>query len=257
MLGAYMLTQNDILTERTKPDSIAVCSFPIDSHDCRRVARGTTSVINEGTIFPKRIRGTRQGPAYQVPYRAITPKANECANLLVPVALATTHVAYSSVRVEPSWMTIGHSAGIAAAQQLILHVDAIVQEGLRDAAALRAVLVLHIPPAQRLHGGELDLLALQAAAGNGAVRVLCVALLGGAAAQQRPAHAHLALDAAVVAAQGVGDGLACLAQVGTAEKAGALACLRGGTALFGHGHFGLCQAGRRGVGACAVFQLGQ
>lgn len=147
--------------------------------------------------------------------------------------------------------------GIATAQQLILHFGAIVQEGLRDAVALRAVLVLHIPPAQRLHGGELDLLALQAAAGNGAVRVLCVALLGGAAAQQRPAHAHLALDAAVVAAQGVGDGLACLAQVGTAEKAGALACLRGGTALFGHGHFGLCQAGRRGVGACAVFQLGQ
>ncbi len=115
MLGAYMLTQKDILKERTKPDSIAVCSFPIDSHDCRRVARGTTSVINEGTIFPKRIRGTRQGPAYQVPYRAITPKSDECANLLVPVALATTHVAYSSVRVEPSWMTIGHSAGIAAA----------------------------------------------------------------------------------------------------------------------------------------------
>ena len=115
MLGAYMLTQRDILTERTKPDSIAVCSFPIDSHDCRRVARGTTSVINEGTIFPKRVRGTRQGPAYQVPYRAITPKSGECVNLLVPVALATTHVAYSSVRVEPSWMTIGHSAGIAAA----------------------------------------------------------------------------------------------------------------------------------------------
>ena len=115
MLGAYMLTQKDILTDRTKPDSIAVCSFPIDSHDCRRVARGTTSVINEGTIFPKRVRGTRQGPAYQVPYRAITPKSGECENLLVPVALAATHVAYSSVRVEPSWMTIGHSAGVAAA----------------------------------------------------------------------------------------------------------------------------------------------
>lgn len=172
--------------------------------------------------------------------------------------LAVTHGLHGLVQageVQPVGLQQG--PGIAAAQQLILHVDAIVQEGLRDAAALRAVLVLHIPPAQRLHGGELDLLALQAAAGNGAVRVLCVALLGGAAAQQRPAHAHLALDAAVVAAQGVGDGLACLAQVGTAEKAGALACLRGGTALFGHGHFGLCQAGRRGVGACAVFQLGQ
>ena len=147
--------------------------------------------------------------------------------------------------------------GIATAQQLILHFGAIVQEGLRDAVALRAVLVLLLHPVQRPPGGELLRLGLQASAGNGAVRVVCVALLGGAAAQQRPAHAHLALGAAVVAAHGVGDGLACLAQVGTAEKAGALACLRGGTALFGHGHFGLCQAGRRGVGACAVFQLGQ
>ena len=50
-----------------------------------------------------------------MPYRAITPKAAECTNLLVPVALSATHVAYSSIRVEPSWMTIGQSAGVAAA----------------------------------------------------------------------------------------------------------------------------------------------
>ncbi|MCB1209589.1 MAG: FAD-dependent oxidoreductase, partial [Verrucomicrobiales bacterium] len=47
--------------------------------------------------------------------RAITPKADECSNLLVPVALSATHVAYSSIRVEPTWMMIGQSAGIAAA----------------------------------------------------------------------------------------------------------------------------------------------
>ena len=58
---------------------------------------------------------TKRGTAYQVPYRAITPKAGECVNLLVPVALSVTHVAYCSVRVEPAWMTIGHSAGVAAA----------------------------------------------------------------------------------------------------------------------------------------------
>ncbi|MEQ1859969.1 MAG: FAD-dependent oxidoreductase [Chthoniobacteraceae bacterium] len=115
MRGAHVLTQADILTHGAKPDSIAVASFPIDSHDCQRVARGAGEVINEGTIFPARDTVTRRGPAYQVPYRAITPKADECTNLLVPVALSATHVAYSSVRVEPAWMTIGHSAGIAAA----------------------------------------------------------------------------------------------------------------------------------------------
>jgi hypothetical protein len=126
MLGEYVLTQADILSNRTKPDSIAVCSFPIDSHDCRRVARGEQQVVNEGTIFPKRVRGTRQGPAYQVPYRAITPKAGECDNLLVPTALSSTHVAYSSVRVEPSWMTIGQASGIAAA--LAAKLDVKVQD---------------------------------------------------------------------------------------------------------------------------------
>ena len=58
---------------------------------------------------------TKRGTAYQVPYRAITPRAGECVNLLVPVALSVTHVAYCPVRVEPAWMTIGHSAGVAAA----------------------------------------------------------------------------------------------------------------------------------------------
>jgi hypothetical protein len=115
MRGAHVITQNDILTSPTKPDSIALASFPIDSHDCQRVARGEGEVVNEGTIFPVRVPDTKRGYAYQVPYGSITPKVEECTNLLVPVALSATHVAYSSVRVEPCWMTIGHSAGIAAA----------------------------------------------------------------------------------------------------------------------------------------------
>ncbi|SIO62547.1 FAD dependent oxidoreductase [Singulisphaera sp. GP187] len=115
MRGAYVLTQADILTNGVKSDPIAVASFPIDSHDCQRVARGANEVITEGTIFPVRLKGLSRGQAYQVPYRSITPKADECTNLLVPVALSASHVAYSSIRVEPSWMTIGQSAGIAAA----------------------------------------------------------------------------------------------------------------------------------------------
>jgi hypothetical protein len=115
MRGAYVMTQADILSTNTKPDPIAVVSFPIDSHDCQRIARGVDEVINEGTIFPDRLPGLKRGRVYHVPYRAITPKAAECANLLVPVALSASHVAYCSIRVEPAWMTIGHSAGIAAA----------------------------------------------------------------------------------------------------------------------------------------------
>jgi hypothetical protein len=115
MRGAYVMTQADILTTPEKPDPIAVASFPIDSHDCQRIARGDGEVINEGTIFPNRLPELKRGPAYQVPYRAITPAAAECGNLLVPVALSASKVAYSSIRVEPAWMTLGQSAGIAAA----------------------------------------------------------------------------------------------------------------------------------------------
>lgn len=114
MIGEYILSQKDIMEEPKKDDAIVVSSFPIDSHDCQRV--GTAKfVINEGTIMPVRVPGRKHGYAYHIPYRAITPKAAECANLLVPVALSCTHVGISSIRVEPTWMILGQSAGIAAA----------------------------------------------------------------------------------------------------------------------------------------------
>jgi hypothetical protein len=115
MKGIYFLTQADIQEKPAKDDAIAVSSFPIDSHDCQRVALPEGGVINEGTIFPVRLEGRRHGPAFHIPYRSILPQKVECTNLLVPVALSCTHVAISSIRVEPTWMTIGHSAGVAAA----------------------------------------------------------------------------------------------------------------------------------------------
>jgi len=114
MDGRYMLTQKDVLADPKKDDAIAVSSFPIDSHDCRRIAL-PDGVLNEGTIMPVRMPGRRHGFAYHIPYRSIMPSASECSNLLVPVALSATHVAYASVRVEPTWMAIGQSAGVAAA----------------------------------------------------------------------------------------------------------------------------------------------
>jgi hypothetical protein len=136
MDGRHTLTQKDIIDDPKKEDAIAVSSFPIDSHDCRRIAL-PDGVINEGTIYPVRIPGRRHGYAYHVPYRAITPASSECSNLLVPVALSATHVAYSSIRVEPTWMAIGQSAGIAAA----LAAKAGVSVQALDYAQLRARLL--------------------------------------------------------------------------------------------------------------------
>lgn len=115
MNGLYVLSQRDILEEPEKEDPVVVSSFPIDSHDCQRVALPEGGVVNEGTIFPVRMPGRGHGYPYHVPYRSLLPKSEECDNLLVPVALSCTHVAISSIRVEPTWMILGQSAGIAAA----------------------------------------------------------------------------------------------------------------------------------------------
>ena len=115
MKGVYVVSQKDIMDEPKKADPVVISSFPIDSHDCQRVALKDGGVINEGTIFPVRMNGKRHGYPYHIPYRAILPVPAECSNLLVPVALSCTHVAISSIRVEPTWMILGQSAGIAAA----------------------------------------------------------------------------------------------------------------------------------------------
>ena len=115
MQGVYVFTEHDVLTHLEKPDSVGISSFPIDSHDCQRIAFPEGGVINEGTIVPVRMPGRRHGYPSQIPYRALLPKPEECTNLLVPVALSATHVAFSSIRVEPTWMMLGQSAGIAAA----------------------------------------------------------------------------------------------------------------------------------------------
>lgn len=118
MVGDYFLTQKDILETKEKPDPIGIGSFPIDSHDCQRIVTPDGGFINEGTIFPAKTRINGRGIAYQIPYRCITPKAAECTNLLVPVCISASHVAFSSIRVEPAWMVMGESAGIAAAMAI-------------------------------------------------------------------------------------------------------------------------------------------
>lgn len=115
MRGEMIFTQNDIQKYPKKSNSICVSSFPIDSHDCQRIALNNGQVVNEGMMYLGHEPGTLHGTPHQVPYEAILPKKQQCSNLIVPVALSATHVAYSSIRVEPTWMTLGHSAGIAAA----------------------------------------------------------------------------------------------------------------------------------------------
>lgn len=108
MRGGHVVTQQDVQETRRKDDSIGMSSHFIDCHHVQRVALSETEFVNEGRIW-------RMGYAYQIPYRALTPKAAECGNLLVPGAASFTHVAFCTLRLESVWMITGHAAGIAAA----------------------------------------------------------------------------------------------------------------------------------------------
>ena len=107
MAGIYVMTQKDLQTEREKEDSVGMGSYTIDSHSVQRYMTLDGYVQNEGEVqYPVK--------PYQIPYRALLPKEGEASNLLVPVCLSASHVAYSSLRMEPQYMILGEAAGLAA-----------------------------------------------------------------------------------------------------------------------------------------------
>ncbi|WP_431207597.1 FAD-dependent oxidoreductase [Burkholderia cepacia] len=105
-------------------------AFPIDQHTVNRIAVDG-QVGTEGAIWQPLPR------PYPISYRSITPKYSEIRNLLVPVALSASHVAYSSIRVEPTFMITGQAAGAAAA----LAIDSRSSVQNIDYAKLSAILV--------------------------------------------------------------------------------------------------------------------
>jgi hypothetical protein len=129
MIGEYVMSQKDVQADLTKPDAIGMGSYNSDSHNVQRIVNDDGYVENEGDM---------QVPVtpYQIPYRVMLPKRAEATNLLVPVCFSATHVAYSTLRMEPQYMIIGHAAGVAAS--LAIKGNAAVQDV--DPAALIAAL---------------------------------------------------------------------------------------------------------------------
>jgi hypothetical protein len=112
MQGEYVVTQADCLGERRVEDGVALAAYTIDSHNTHRYVGSDGYVHNEGDV---QVRGF---PPYPISYRAIIPKTGECENLLVPVCLSASHVAYGSIRMEPVFMALGQAAATAAVQSM-------------------------------------------------------------------------------------------------------------------------------------------
>ncbi len=109
MLGAYIQTERDCTRSVDTPYSIGMGSYNMDSHNCARTITPEGFVQNEGDVQQS------PGGPYRISYGAILPKATECENLLVPVCLSSSHIAFGSIRMEPVFMILGQSAATAAA----------------------------------------------------------------------------------------------------------------------------------------------
>ncbi len=111
MVGEYVATQANCDNIAKVDDGVGMAAYTMDSHNCQRVVivkDGKAMVKNEGNV---EISG---GLPYDVSYRCLTPKREECDNLLVPVCLSASHIAYGSIRMEPVFMLLGQSAAKAA-----------------------------------------------------------------------------------------------------------------------------------------------
>jgi hypothetical protein len=116
MVGEYIMTEANCVGKLKVADSIGEAAYTMDSHNCQRVIVNGM-VRNEGDV---QVGGF---PPYPISYRSVVPKKAECTNLLVPVCLSASHIAYGSIRMEPVFMVLGQSSAIAAVLAIDLHLS--------------------------------------------------------------------------------------------------------------------------------------
>lgn len=131
LIGEYVMTEHNCVGAEVVEDGVGMAAYTMDSHNVQRVViqgpDGTAMVKNEGNV---EVGGF---PPYPISYRSITPKREEVTNLLVPVALSASHIAYGSIRMEPVFMVLGQSAAVAA----VMAIDANTSVQQVDVKALQ------------------------------------------------------------------------------------------------------------------------
>ncbi|QDS92918.1 Xanthan lyase precursor [Roseimaritima multifibrata] len=120
MVSDFVMTELHLTKKKPTPKSIGLGSYNMDSHNIQRYVDASGHARNEGDIQ------VSPGGPYQISYEAIIPKSEQCTNLLVPVCLSSSHIAYGSIRMEPVFMILGQSAATAAA--LAIDSEQSVQE---------------------------------------------------------------------------------------------------------------------------------
>ena len=126
MVGEYVMTENNCWSTVVAPRPVAMAAYQMDSHHVRRYVGADGFVHNEGDVEVKKdVSGKRFKP-YSIDYGSVTPKRGECTNLIVPVCLSASHIAFGSIRMEPVFFALGQVAGTAAS--LAVRQDVAVQD---------------------------------------------------------------------------------------------------------------------------------
>jgi hypothetical protein len=132
MLGEYVLRESDLLSARRQPDTVAYGSYNIDLREIERTWRYLPEYTRVAAVFNEGYLSVAV-PPYPIPYRSLVPRREHATNLIVPVCVSTSHVAFGSVRTEPTLMMLGEAAGAAAASAA-LHDVAVQDVGAAAAA---------------------------------------------------------------------------------------------------------------------------
>ena len=112
MVGEYVMTEHDCRRSVDTPKPVGLGSYTMDSHNVQRYVTEEGFVQNEGDI------GVHPGGPYEISYESLVPRKEDCANLIVPVCVSSSHIAYGSIRMEPVFMILGQSAATAAIHAL-------------------------------------------------------------------------------------------------------------------------------------------
>lgn len=135
--GEYVLRESDLLDARARDDVVALGSYNIDIREVERTWRYLPEYSRTPAVFNEGYLSIEVAP-YAIPYQSLTPRREDSEDLLVPVCVSASHVAFGSVRMEPTLMLLGHAAGLAAAQAArrgvaVQDVDvALLQRSLAD-----------------------------------------------------------------------------------------------------------------------------
>ena len=126
MVSSYVVTQKDLEGETDPPHTVGLAAYGVDDWPYAVVVEDGKVALQGGAFSIVYLDNGKYNGSYKIPYEAIVPRKGECDNLVVPVCVSASHIAFTSLRMEPVWMVLGESAGVAAA--MAVEADISVQD---------------------------------------------------------------------------------------------------------------------------------